>query len=197
MATVQAPRRDRRAERHERTRVEIVDAAWELADERGLAGWSLRDVAERVGMRAPSLYGYFESKAALYDALFADGCRELLTRLDAVSPEQPPDAALREGARAFVTFCVERPARHVLLFLRTVPGFAPSPASYALAEQVLARTAAALTRAGVDESEAVDLWTALFTGLASQQVSNDPGGDRWVRLVDRAVDMVLREHGAG
>jgi hypothetical protein len=38
------------------------------------------------------------------------------------------------------------------------------------------------------------MFTALFTGLTSQQVSNDQGGDRWVRLVDDALDMFLRHH---
>ncbi len=41
----------------------------------------------------------------------------------------------------------------------------------------------------LSDDEAVDLWTAIVTGLTDQQISNDPGGDRWTRLVDRAVDM--------
>ncbi len=36
---------------------------------------------------------------------------------------------------------------------------------------------------------AMDLWTAIATGLTDQQISNDPGGDRWLRLVDTAVDL--------
>ena len=37
----------------------------------------------------------------------------------------------------------------------------------------------------------LDLWTALTTGLVDQQISNDPGGDRWIRLIDDAVAMFL------
>jgi hypothetical protein len=37
----------------------------------------------------------------------------------------------------------------------------------------------------------VDLWTALFTGLVSQQVANDPGGERWTRLIEESTDMYL------
>ena len=36
-------------------------------------------------MRQPSLYEYFDSKHALYDAMFADGNRQLLARLDQLS----------------------------------------------------------------------------------------------------------------
>jgi hypothetical protein len=41
----------------------------------------------------------------------------------------------------------------------------------------------------VREPEMRDLFTALGTGLADQQLSNDPGGDRWIRLIDDAVEM--------
>ena len=187
---------DRRGARHAATKAEILDAAWRLARERGLGGWTLRDVAEAVGMRAPSLYVYFASKNALYDAMFAEGYAALLIRVDEryaalLAREPAPDEVLRTVAAVFFEFCVEDPARYELLFLRTIPGFEPSEPAYALAREVLGRLAAVMAGAGVGAPEQVDLWTALLTGLASQQVSNDPGGDRWARLVDRAVDMFV------
>jgi AcrR family transcriptional regulator len=190
-------RRDRRADRHAATKREILDAAWSLARERGLAGWALRDVAEAVGMRAPSLYVYFASKNALYDAMFADGYAALLARagkLEEAHAAAAPVDLVRAGARMFVDFCVEDPARLQLLFLRTLPGFEPSGESYAPAQQVFEQMAVALAAAGLGAAEHIDLWTALLTGLATQQVSNDPGGDRWRRLVDPAVDMFLAAH---
>ena len=48
-------------------------------------------------------------------------------------------------------------------------------------------------RCGVDDLRHLDLWTAVITGLTDQQISNDPGGDRWGRLLDEAVDM-FRDH---
>jgi len=185
---VVAPTRDRRAERREATRAEILDAAWALAREGGLSGLSLRDVAARVGMRPPSLYWYFDSKHAIYDAMFADGNRALLARLEGEWPTEPT-AMLRRVARVFVEFSAEDPARSQLLFQRTIPDFEPSPASYALATEVFERGRAALASIGVTALADLDLWTALVTGLASQQITNDPGGDRWVRLIDTAVDM--------
>jgi AcrR family transcriptional regulator len=187
---------DRRTARHAATKAEIVQVAWRLARERGLGGWALRDVAEAVGMRAPSLYVYFDSKNALYDAMFADGNVELLRRVDAAVAEveaRRPDVAdvLRLAARLHFDFCVEDPARYQLLFLRTLPGFEPSEQSYALAREVLDRLAAVLAAAGAGSPETVDLWTALVSGLVTQQVSNDPGGDRWSRLIDRAVGMFV------
>ena len=182
---------DRRARRHEATRQEILDAAWSLAREHGLTGWSLREVAAAVGMRAPSLYVYFDSKDAIYDAMFAQGYRELLARIDALPTTGEPTDILRRGAHTFFDFCVEDPARQQLLFLRVIPGFTPSADAYALAEETLDRLHDVFVRVGLTSDRALDMWTAVLTGLATQQISNDPGGDRWARLVDHAVDLLL------
>jgi AcrR family transcriptional regulator len=184
-----SPTRDRRAERREATRAEILDEAWELAREQGLAGLSLRDVAARIGMRPPSLYWYFESKNAVYDAMFAEGNRALLDRVDAEDWPTEPRSLLRKVARIFVEFCVDNPVRAQLLFQRTVPGYEPSPDSYALAVQVIEQGRSIFAAVGVVDPAHFDLWTALTSGLVSQQLANDPGGDRWVSLIDDAVEM--------
>lgn len=183
------PTRDRRAERREATRAEILEAAWELARERGLAGLSLRDIAAKIGMRPPSLYWYFESKHAIYDAMFAEGNVEMLRRMAAEDWPDEPRALMRRLARIFVEFSSEDPARSQLLFQRTIPDFEPSAESYALAVEVLDGGREILADAGVTDPASFDLWTAVVGGLASQQLANDPGGDRWLRLVDDAVDM--------
>ncbi|WP_222851768.1 TetR/AcrR family transcriptional regulator [Phytoactinopolyspora mesophila] len=177
--------------RRAQNRARILEAAWGLARTQGLTGWSLRDLAGQVGMRAPSLYVYFDSKDQIYDAMFAQGYTELLATTGSVELSDDPVEAVHQMARTFMNFCVADPARVQLLFWRVIPGFTPSPASYALAEKTLEQTVDLLARAGLSTPEALDLWTAMLTGLVTQQVSNDPDGDRWVRLVDHAVDMLL------
>jgi AcrR family transcriptional regulator len=71
---------DLRTLRRELTRRRILDAAWGLAREQGLPGLTMRDLGAAVGMRAQSLYSYFPSKHAIYDAMFAQGNRALLDR---------------------------------------------------------------------------------------------------------------------
>ena len=68
--------------RREQRVAEIVATAWELARAHGIGGLSLHALARELGIRQPSLYAYFESKHALYDAMFADGNRQLIARLD-------------------------------------------------------------------------------------------------------------------
>jgi len=192
------PTRDRRAERREATRAEILEAAWELSRTQGLAGLSLRDVARKIGMQPPSLYWYFDSKQAIYDAMFAQGNRQLLERLTGQHWPGDPRSILRLTARVFVEFSAENVERYQLLFQRTIPDFQPSPESYALAVQVFDQMRARFAAAGLGGPEHFDMWTALVAGLAAQQTANDPGGDRWLRLIDEVVDMyadhVLTEH---
>ncbi len=181
--------RDRRAERREATRAEILEAAWELMREHGVAGLSLRDLGKKVGMRAQSLYSYFDSKEAIYDALFGEGYRDCLERLRELPPTGDARADFRARMRAYVDFCLEDHARYQLLFQRTIPGFEPSPESFAPAVEGLDLTRRMLVESGATDPRDLDLFTGLITGLVDQQISNDPGGDRWYRLLDDAFDM--------
>ena len=169
----------------------IVEAAWKLAREHGVAGLSLHAVARAVGMRQPSLYEYFDSKHALYDTMFADGNRQLLERLATLKPQRDPHAALKACLGVFTAFCLEDPARYELLFQRHSPGFEPSPESYALAEQALAEVVARLHACGVTRQGDLDCIVAITGGLIDAQMSNDPGGTRWVRHLDRLIDLYL------
>ena len=178
-------------QRREERIAEIVAAAWELAREEGVAAISLHGLARKVGMRQPSLYSYFDSKHALYDAMFADGNRRLLAALDTLDLPDDPREAGKVHTRAFVQFSLDHPEVHALLFTRPIPGFAPSAESYAIAQQVLDGAVALMHAAGVTEPGDVDCLVAMIAGLLSAQLTNDPGGDRWVRHLDRLLDLYV------
>jgi AcrR family transcriptional regulator len=169
----------------------IVAAAWELAREHGLGGLSLRDLARRLGMATPSLYSYFDSKNALYDAMYADGWRAFI----AFEP-QPPASDVRDailsGMGRWMRFSLADPVRFQLLSLRTIPGFEPSEESYAIAQRAYDESFAALDAVAPVTQAHKDLVTAVASGLLNQQLANEPGGTRWVGLMDDAVDLVAR-----
>jgi AcrR family transcriptional regulator len=188
-----APKLDRRSARREATKAEILDAAWELAREQGLLALSLRDLAAKVGMRAPSLYQYFDSKHAIYDAMFGQAAQQALESRNVEGDPEHVRDSLRAGAHEFFEFAVADPVRAQLLFQRTIPGFEPSAASYAPAVAVVERLQQTFTTLGITDADAVDTWTSLLSGLVSQQLANDPGGARYQRLIDRTVDMYCNE----
>lgn len=189
MTTTAPP--DRRQQRREAKRAVILEQAWRLAHRDGLAAISLRDLADAVGLRQPSLYVYFGSKLDLYDAMFADGYRQLLEFLGTRPSRTDPRRALAKLVSDAVRFSSDDVVRHQLLFQRTIPGFEPSPDSFALALEFYAHASAIAAAAGVRGRAQMDMLTALVSGLAHQQVANDPGGRRWVRLADQVVDMFL------
>jgi hypothetical protein len=173
---IDTPTRNRRDERHVATRSEILEASWGLVRENGLSGLALRDIAAKVG---------------IYDAMFAQGNLALLDQMD--SEEVPTElrALLHRLASVFVQFGAQDAARFQLMFQRTIPDFEPSPESYALATEVVERSREWFAASGITNPAHFDLWTALVSGLASQQLANDPGGDRWQRPVDMFAIHVL------
>ncbi len=181
---------DWRAERRAAASEKILATAWELAREHGLAGLSLRDLARRLGMAAPSLYSYFPSKHALYDAMYADGWRSVLA-LGTPEPASDVRTTLLNVQRPYLQWALEDPVRYQLLNQRTIPGFEPSPESYALAQQAYDRSFGTLEVLVQLTQEDRDLITAVHAGLLNQQFANDPGGTRWVRLLDDAADLLV------
>ncbi|TAM93530.1 MAG: TetR/AcrR family transcriptional regulator [Jatrophihabitans sp.] len=179
-----APAPDRRRRRHEQTLEEIVDVAAAIMGEEGVAGLSLGEVARRMQIRTPSLYTYFPSKNALYDALFSRGW-ELLNQAMTTSWEpggDDPHGSLLAGVRAFTRWAVEHPAYAQLMFWRPVPGFRPSPEAYAAAltvrdglhAAIIGLRADGVLRADVDLDEAATALTVLVSGVIGQQLANAP-----------------------
>ena len=184
---------DRRGQRHEAKRSRIIDNAWALARRDGLAGISLRDLADSVDLRQPSLYAYFESKLDLYDAMFEDGQQQLLDRCLARQPLPDAREELVAVVEDLVRFSSDDPVRHQLLFQRTIPGFEPSTAAMEPARAFVDLMTERLRAARVDGPSDVDLFSAIVSGLAHQQVANDPGGDRWVVLARRVVEVLVAD----
>ena len=189
--------RDRQAERREATRREIIEAAWELARLNGLAAVTLREVAAKVGMRSPSLYTHFESKNAIYDAMFGQAWSEFLKIYQDIERSIPkqPRRALLYIVQTFVDFAVADPARFQLMNQRMVLDFQPSQESYAPSQQVMALMRQRLDVIGAPDDDEADLCVAIVGGLIDAQLANDPGGQRWVRQLPRAMDMFADEVG--
>jgi AcrR family transcriptional regulator len=203
---------DRRQRRRQETIAEVVDVAAQIMAEHGVVGLSVGEVARRMGIRPPSLYVYFPSKHALYDALFARGAQEVLdaVRADAAPTDdnRPLNEVLLRAAETFVGWSVENPAYTQLLFWRPVPGFAPSVEAYAPAVELVELTRSrfaelqdrGLVRADAALDDVQRDWTVLISGVISQQLSNAPGEPlaegRFTSGLPSLVAMFARHYGA-
>jgi AcrR family transcriptional regulator len=184
--TAEPVRLDRRQRRRLETIEEIVDVAVEVMTEQGVGGLSLGEVARRMGMRTPSLYVYFDSKNAVYDAVFARGWRSLL---EVMAPLHAEEAAatdlqphLLSVASWFIRWTMDNPASAQLMMWRPVPGYQPSAVAFEPAVDTLeaahamfVRLAArGLIRSEVAVDELLQTWTVLISGVMTRQLANAP-----------------------
>jgi AcrR family transcriptional regulator len=192
--------RERRRRNREQMAAAILDTARDVMRERGVAALSLREVARRVSMQAPSLYEYFPSKAALYDALFLAGFRLFQARLVSGLDEAMTFwAQIQACFDAYMMFAREHPELYQLLFEHPVPGFAPSSETMAEGLALLDRFTSTIAEAidhgeitpGLSAGEARDLLIAMMHGLTAQHLANDPdaapGAGRYGGLVAPAL----------
>src|SRR5215471_7018832 len=100
-SSVTEVRPDRRLTRRRQTIEEALDAAVAIMEQAGVGGLSMSEIARRLGMRQPSLYKYFDSLHAVYDAVFARG----LERSGA-----PAQARDEQGSRGERTMRAAAPA---------------------------------------------------------------------------------------
>jgi len=199
--TIALPPGDRRAQRRQATIAEILDIAEEVMAEEGVNGLSLSEVARRLGVKPPSIYKYFDSLRAIYDALFERGQRTHLEVMrDAMVGAEPGLDALAAGLEASGRWALAHPATAQLLFWRPVPSFQPTPEAMApsvemvrLQRQALAEAVAAgQLGAGADSDEALYVTSIFISGIIGQAMANEPGlpwgKGRFSPLLPKLVD---------
>lgn len=90
------------------TRERIVSAAAELFHQQGVHATSMRQIAERVGIKAGSLYNHFPGKQDLLFTIAYDCMHDMLRLVtEAMSNEQTPDARLRAFMRAHALYSMQ------------------------------------------------------------------------------------------
>lgn len=195
-------------ERRERNRQEIIDSILSIAREMmqadGVAALSINAIARRLGMTPPALYTYFDSKHAIYDALFRLGFEEFGKRMRQQIQE---NATVHEhvlGAiEGYLAFAQENPDLYQLMMQRPVPGFVPSEESMSVSLAVLEEGSDVLQQAlekadlapAMPLEEARDLLFAMTEGLTNLHLANDPdlpvGQGRFGKLTARAARLFL------
>jgi AcrR family transcriptional regulator len=178
-----APRPDRRARRRQETIEEILAIARDVMTEEGVNGLSLAEVARRLGVQPPSLYKYFPSLRAVYDALFERGQRDVVAVMGAAMAAADPGLdALAACLEATGRWSLANRAVAELLFWRPVPSFEPSPEAFAASLEMVELQRGALADAvaagqlgpAALEENAIYLVSTLIAGVLTQAIANEP-----------------------
>lgn len=99
------------------TRSRILHEARELLLESGITGFSMRAVAERVGVSATALYRHFDDRDALLASLLDEGFRNFGSYLLGALSGASPLERFRLTGKAYLTFALENPRDYELMFL--------------------------------------------------------------------------------
>jgi AcrR family transcriptional regulator len=146
---------------------DIVRAARDLLESAGLSGISMQAVAERVGVRAPSLYKRVRSREDLVRLVAEATLHDLQARLDAVSKAGDARHRLTALAHALRDFARERPAGYRLVFSPPSAATQLPPESLARSSSALLDIAAELAgpQHALEAARTVTAWATGFIGM--------------------------------
>jgi AcrR family transcriptional regulator len=151
-------------------RDEIVAAALSLLEEQGPDAVTMRSIAQRLGIQAPSLYKHVADKGELEAALIIEGLRDWAEQFGAAL--QSSRDPLLDVAQAYRAWALRRPHLYRLMTDKPLPR-AELPAGLEAAA-----AAPVVSAVGGDENLARVAW-ALAHGLASLEIADrfPPGAD--------------------
>lgn len=190
------------SDRDDRRRA-VVEAATELLDEVGWAGFSIRAIAGRAGVSTGAVYQWFSGKDEIFGEIYLDEIRRGLDLIERV----PADQSLPETVRMMLDWTValfERLGRYELEFVeasrdRAGRRIAPTmPAAYLeLARAADERLDAAAARDGVrlvhDERRIAWFWSACVgcgERIVAERHFADPDLREW--FLDFCTDSLVR-----
>jgi AcrR family transcriptional regulator len=173
------------------SRASIIVAARTILEADGLDAVTMQAVADRVGVRPPSLYKHVADRNALIGAVVAAVLTDLAEALRLSHRSSDPGVDLRTLAGRYRTFVRGNPTGYALLFARLDPEIAP--AEDALAALGLPIVALTTELAGEGEAlEAARTFVAWAHGFTSLEMA---GGFRLGGDLDRAyatgIDLIL------
>jgi AcrR family transcriptional regulator len=169
----------------------IVGAARAILEEDGLDAVTMQAVADRVGVRAPSLYKHVADRTALIRAVSEAVTADLAVVMQIARPAHDPKDDLRVIARRYRTFVRRNPVGYGLLFARVEPDALPDASVLAaLGEPIVAATRRVVGEDGA--LEAARTFVAWAHGFTSLELAGGfrLGGDLDAAY-ERGIELIL------
>jgi AcrR family transcriptional regulator len=166
----------------------VVAEAGALADERGIGGLSLAPLAERLGVRVPSLYKHVGGLDDLHRRIALAGMRDLTDVLGEATVGRSGREALQACATAWRAYAKEHPGRYGAI--QRAPD--PADAELATAGARLTNLVYAVLRGYLlDEVETVHATRAVRSALHGFVTLEAEGGFGLSHDVDVSFDRLV------
>ncbi|WP_141209620.1 TetR/AcrR family transcriptional regulator [Streptomyces griseorubiginosus] len=167
----------------------MVAAGAALADEVGIANLTMGSLAERVGVRTPSLYKHVSGQEDLNRRIAALALSEAADAVGGAVQGYAGRDALEAAARAFRVFVLHHPGRYAATI--GVEPSGPDDPLAAAGERLLGAFTAILRGYELpepDEDHALRTLRSLFHGFATLQVAN---GFQWSADIDESFEWLI------
>ncbi|MFI0168857.1 TetR/AcrR family transcriptional regulator [Streptomyces sp. NPDC017095] len=167
----------------------MVAAGAALADEVGLANLTMGSLAERVGVRTPSLYKHVSGQEDLNRRIAALALNEAAAAVGGAVQGYAGRDALEAAARAFRAFVLQHPGRYAATIGEEPSG--PDDPLAAAGQRLLGAFTAILRGyeiAEPDVDHALRTLRSLFHGFATLQVAN---GFQWSADIDESFAWLI------
>ena len=107
----------------------LIKAGVGILSREGVAGLSLRKVAQKAGVSHAAPYAHFSDKQALIAAISTEGHKKIHEKITQAMEEHPDDPLRQfiETARAYVVFGLDEPDHFRITFSGAVEGFSSIP----------------------------------------------------------------------
>lgn len=151
----------------------MLRAARELLEEQGHDGLRMRLLADKLGIKAPTLYAHFRNKRDLENGLVAVGLAEQAEAARAALGDTPPEDGLETMWAAYRAWALRNPALHLLIASRALDREDPAVvAAERPGREMVLRSARG------DTSAAIAFWAFAY-GLIALELNDrvPPGRD--------------------
>ena len=197
--------RERRARDRAERMNEILDHSQDVIREKGVNGLNLQEVARRVGVQPPSLYEYFDGRAAIYDALFQRGARIFQTEIfEELDRANSFEEICEKIVESFLLFAKDYPELYRLVFEHPLQYYHPSEVALQEAKEGLERGLNLLKRTMKEEgikppiptNQLVLLIEVVCHGLAGRILTDEPDSSfensQYRRLVPSLIALIKK-----
>lgn len=159
-----------------------------MVDDVGLHQLTLAGLAERLGIRQPSLYKHIESIGGLHRDISVRAKRELFDVLAHAAVGRSGDAAIRSMAHAYRAWARQHPARYEATLRMPSPGDLEDEAVSLAGVQVIADVLSGYGLAGDDAIDAIRALRSTLHGFVSFETS---GSFAMSANIDRSFERLV------
>ena len=171
------------------TRESVVETAAIMADEVGLNALTLAALAERLGVKQPSLYKHIDSLAGLHRSVSLLAKRELGETLSRAAVGRSGADAIFAMSHAYRSWAMLHPGRYDVSQIPPAPGDIEDETAMLGAIQILTDVLMAYELEGDDSVDAIRAFRSILHGFVSLETS---GGFALKADINRSFERLIR-----